>query len=452
MSSIAVSAFSRISAGILLLSLAAHADERIPIDYMIGGPVPAPVVRKLVSTGAPLSVTMVFGGGPWLEASLSSPVTPTEVTITIKPAELAVGSYQGFVNVSAGPINTISYSIALTVTAGGAAAPTLTVFPPSLNLTVAEGESLLPQRINLSSSGEAVEYSLTPISSPPWLDVIGDKLLPDGSEGGRAPGYFFVFLTSKTLPPAVYNGRIVVTAPTAANHTITIPVTLTVTRGSAVPGAATVTKVLPQFVFGGGWYTAIYLGNSGAAAATATTQFFSDEGVALNVPGSGTSTSTVIPARGAAVIEAADIGPLTSGWAKVVIPAGVTGYAVFRQSVSGGQSQEAVVPLSSLGSQNLRMLFDERTFETAGAMLNTFAGSAVVTVSARDHAGVLIGSSTLTLKANAKTALRFRDLPELTLMQGQRGTIEIGSTQTGLAGLGLRFNGGALTSIPVSEP
>ncbi|HEY3444518.1 MAG TPA: hypothetical protein VGK29_27450 [Paludibaculum sp.] len=446
--------YLRISASILLFSLgAARADEIITFNYVVGGTIPQPEVRRIVS-GVPVSITMTASanGGTWLKASLSSNTTPADLTIAIQPDGLLPAEYSGFVNITAGPVNTLAYIVRLNVKPGGTAAPTVTVSPASLELTVDEGDMLLPQRINVSSSGDALDYELTTSSSPNWLDVVGDKLLPNGNEGGRTPGYFFAVLTSKTLAPAVYTGRITVYAGGASNSPVIIPVRLTVLRGQRPPGAATVTRLLPQFVFGGGWYTALYLGNSGTGAATVTTQFFNDDGTALSVPGVGGSVSSVVPAKGSVVLEAQDVGPLTSGWAKVTLPTGVTGFAVFRQSSPGAQAQEAVVPLSNVGATTLRLLFDERSFDTAAAILNSSDGAVTVAVTARDNAGQVIGSATFPLKANGKTAMRLRDLPELTLMQGRQGTIEITSTQAGLAALGLRFNGGALTSIPVTEP
>jgi hypothetical protein len=443
----------RVFASIFLFSVSsARADEIITFNYSTGGAVPAPEIRNIVSTGAPLSISMTAGGGAWLQASLSATVTPATLTIAIKPEGLPIGTHQGFINLTAGPVNTLAYIIRLNVTAGGTAAPAITVSPASLNLMIAEGDALLPQRINVTSSGAPLEYSLTTTSSPSWLDVIGDKLLPNGNVGGQAPGYFFALLTSKTLAPAIYSGRITVTTQGTGNPIVNIPVTLTVVRGSVIPGAATVTKLLPQFVFGGGWYSALYLGNSSTDTARVTANFFTDEGAALNVPGQGSTVTIGIPARGSAMMEAQDLGPLTSGWARVTFPSSVSGYAVFRQSVPGAQAQEAVVPLSATGTPTLRFLFDERAFDTAAAILNPFDGAATITVTARDHAGQLLGSAVVNLKANAKTAMRLRDLPELTAMQGRQGTMEVTSTQAGVAVLGLRFNGGALTSIPVAEP
>jgi len=452
MSSTRLHSYLRVFVSILLFSLgAARADEIINFTYVVGGTIPQPEVRRIAS-GIPVSITMTAGGGAWLKAELSANMTPADLTISIQPQGLAAGEYSGFVNVTAGAVNTLAYIVRLNVKPGGTAAPTVAVSPASLELTVDEGDMLLPQRINVSSSAEALEYELTTSSSPSWLDVVGDKLLPNGNEGGRTPGYFFALLTSKTLAPAVYTGRITVYAAGALNSPVIIPVRLTVLRGQRPPGAATVTRLLPQFVFGGGWYTALYLGNSGTSAATVSTQFFKDDGTVLSLPGVGGSVSSVVPAKGSVVLEAQDIGPLNSGWAKVTLPTGVTGFAVFRQTSPGAPAQEAVVPLSNLGATTLRLLFDERNFDTAVAILNSAGGAVTIAVTARDNEGLVIGSATFPLTANGKTALRLRDLPELTLMQGRQGTVEITSTQAGLAALGLRFNGGALTSLPVTEP
>ena len=124
--------------------------------------------------------------------------------------------------------------------------------------------------------------------------------------------------------------------------------TLAVDSATAV---TTTPKVLSQFVFGGGFYTAIYLHNTGASATPVNVSFFGNDGTPLNVPSlGGTATTANVPAGGVALLEAPNNGALQQGWAKIDLPDGVIGYGVFRQSVAGRADQEAVVPFSDAAS------------------------------------------------------------------------------------------------------
>ena len=105
-------------------------------------------------------------------------------------------------------------------------------------------------------------------------------------------------------------------------------------------------------------------------------KFIADDGTELNVPAAGGSSLTMnLAGRGSATLEAPDAGALVSGWVQAIVPEGVIGYAVFRQSVAGRLAQEAVVPLSGTTTSMTTLLFDlcevvrnvERDAETAVA-------------------------------------------------------------------------------------
>ena len=72
------------------------------------------------------------------------------------------------------------------------------------------------------------------------------------------------------LNPGTYNGTITVTAANATNSPQTIAVTYTVNPIGVGGGA---TRILPQFAFGGGWYTALYFTNTTAVRSRSPSAF-----------------------------------------------------------------------------------------------------------------------------------------------------------------------------------
>ncbi len=210
-------------------------------------------------------------------------------------------------------------------------------------------------------------------------------------------------------------------------------------------------EILPQLAFGGGWYTALYFTNTTTQPVSFTVNFFDNNGNPLNVPAlNGSSVPVNLAARGTALIEAPDGGPVVLvGYVTTALPTGVTGYGVFRQSVPGINAQEAVVPLSGNMATTSTLLFDDTKFVTAFAVVNLSSVANTITVIARDTLGNTIGTGTLPLAANAKTSMDlFQLIPAVT---GTLGSVDFITSTGNLAVLGLRFNNKAFTSIPTSD-
>jgi len=221
---------------------------------------------------------------------------------------------------------------------------------------------------------------------------------------------------------------------------------------STVPSAAPVaSSVLPQFAFGGGWYSALYFTNLTGSPVSFPVNFVGDAGAPLNVPALGGSTTNVnLAAYGTALIEAPNVGSLVQGYAAFTLPAGVFGYGLFRQSVAGQQDQEAVVQLCSTASTANTLTWDETTFVTAVAVVNPSSTAANVTVTLYDESGNTIGTSLISLPPNGKAATTLRSLPGLSGMVGKRGSALFSVSAGSVAVLGLRFDGLAFTSIPTT--
>jgi hypothetical protein len=218
----------------------------------------------------------------------------------------------------------------------------------------------------------------------------------------------------------------------------------------AGPAAAT-TAVLPQFAFGGGWYSAIYFTNSGANPVSFPVNFFADNGNPLPVPGLGSATTVALAPQGTAILEAPNsTNNLSEGYVSAGVPAGVTAYGLFRQTVAGIADQEAVVPLSVITSTTSILTWDDTNYTTAVAILNPSALATTVAVSVFDTSGNPLGASSISLAAQSKTEAVMRTLPGLSAMAGRRGSAVFSVTTGDVAVLGIRFYGSAFTSIPAT--
>jgi hypothetical protein len=223
-------------------------------------------------------------------------------------------------------------------------------------------------------------------------------------------------------------------------------------ENDATGNQPTVQRLLPQLAFGGGWYTALYFTNTNTSTASVTANFTAENGTPLTVPSvGGSSTVLNLAARGTALIEVPNLGSLNQGYVSVNLPAGVTGYGVFRQSVPGIADQEGVVPLSGVSSTTSTLIWDDTNFVTSVAIVNPSAVPTTVSIVVRDATGATIGSSSVALAAKSKTALVLRSLPGLGAMAGNRGSADFTVSAGNVAVLGLRFNGAAFTSIPTAD-
>ncbi|HEU0139657.1 MAG TPA: hypothetical protein VFQ79_08105 [Bryobacteraceae bacterium] len=212
------------------------------------------------------------------------------------------------------------------------------------------------------------------------------------------------------------------------------------------------TKILPQFAFGGGWYSALYLTNTSTNPVYFTVDFVGDNGERLIVPRLGSSSiNASLGRRATAVVEAPNVGPLNQGFVELSLPSAVVGYGLFRQSIIGWADQEAVVPLSRMGTKASTLIWDERNLVTAVAIVNPGSQSNIVTIVGRDSEGGMVGTGILPMGPKTKVTALLRDLPGMGNIVGRSGSAEFVVDQGSIAVLGLRFGGEAFTSIPTAD-
>jgi hypothetical protein len=225
--------------------------------------------------------------------------------------------------------------------------------------------------------------------------------------------------------------------------------------GATVIGTAQpqlIQSILPDFIAGGGWFSAIYFANTTANTVSFPVAFIGDDGNPMTVPSVGGSSTTVTLAPNSSTsIQTTNVGSLIQGYVSVALPAGVTGYGVFDFAGPGVSSQEAVVPLSSASATSSTLVFDDTNFLTAVALVNPSAVATSVNITLRGSGGATLGTSVVALGPKSKVAVILRTLPGLAGIVGNQGTAEFTVSNGNLVVMGIRYNGGAYTSIPTTQ-
>jgi hypothetical protein len=227
--------------------------------------------------------------------------------------------------------------------------------------------------------------------------------------------------------------------------------TTSLSLNAAPPGGSvTHNLAMPQLVYGEGWYTAVYLTNTGSSGATATLDFVDPAGAPLPVTltGGTVTTSQVVslPAGGSTLVEMPDQGAATQGSILLNLPTGVSGYGIFRREPVGTPAQEATVPLASLAATKVTVIFDDTTYLTTIAVLNPSDTDATLTITTRDSTGQPIGPGVQqSLAARNRIAFVLHTL--VSGVSGQRGAVDFSVDKGSVSVLALRANGNAFTSI-----
>jgi len=86
--------------------------------YAAGNPPPAAQTVSVTSVGAPVTFTATAASSGWLSLTQSASTTPATLSVTVNPAELGAGSYNGSIALSGGSGTVqITINVTLTVTA-----------------------------------------------------------------------------------------------------------------------------------------------------------------------------------------------------------------------------------------------------------------------------------------------------------------------------------------------
>jgi uncharacterized protein (TIGR03437 family) len=215
----------------------------LTFQYQTGG-TNTPKTVHVTSTGGQISVTAsatTQSGGNWLSASFANGAattnTPADLTVTINPASLQTGTYQGTVTLtpaSGSPIN-IPVSVTVQITSMVSASPTTLSFTYQAGGTPPSAGSI---QVTGNQSGLGFTATATTQSGVGWLSV--------SPASGTTPATLSVTATPGTLAAGTYTGTVTVAGANGASGSTAVNVTFTVTAplptivriGSAATGAS----------------------------------------------------------------------------------------------------------------------------------------------------------------------------------------------------------------------
>jgi len=209
--------------------------------YELNGSTPAAQSVTAVSTAVapssatgqlPITITWTTTGGGWLAVTPTSTVTGTPFSVSVNPAGLPVGTYNGTITVTPSGAGNGAQNIPVVLTVANDAVPVYT--PQAISFVYEIGKSQpAAQNVSITSStGAALNYSATAASTQcggAWLTLSGNA---SGSVSGNTAGSFSASVTTTGLTSGTCAGTITINVTNAATGAaapgspITIPVTL----------------------------------------------------------------------------------------------------------------------------------------------------------------------------------------------------------------------------------
>jgi uncharacterized protein (TIGR03437 family) len=210
------------------------------------------------------------------------------VSVSVNPSGLAQGTYSGVVTVGSASAASLDVFVTLTVSSGAtiSATPAGLVFNYNIGTTVPPAQAI---SIGSSNPNSGVTFNAS-TSGQLWLSAT----LGSGTLGAATPGSVNVSVNPNGLVAGTYNGAVAITAASATNSPLTVPVTLTVT-GVPPTISATPASLAFNYSVGGSVVPAqtISVGSSNPTSGVSFSASTSGGSWLSASPGSGTTPGSV---------------------------------------------------------------------------------------------------------------------------------------------------------------
>jgi len=200
--------------------------ELLTFKAKAGGAPPASQTITTNSSGAALGYSVsASSDSAWLSVTSSTRTTPSPISVTANPAGLAAGTYTGTVTITSRDASNGPQVVAVAFTVTKANLPTLALVPASLTFVGRlGGVSPASQTVAIRSSGAAIHYNVSAISSGDWLSA---RPLT-----GTTPDSISITANPSGLAAGTYKGSVILTSSDAANDSEDVEVSFTVTAAT----------------------------------------------------------------------------------------------------------------------------------------------------------------------------------------------------------------------------
>jgi trimeric autotransporter adhesin len=278
----------------------------INVTALVGsGPVQQTVSLTSTDPTSQLPFTAIAATNPagltWLSVTPNNGNTPSNLLITINPANLAAGTYTGTITVASSAMNVPAQTIAVTL---NVVSSTATVTPSTgLTFTQSLGAPAPPsQNVQVGGvpTGSTIGVATTTLNGSGWLTATA------------AGNTVSVTANGSSLPQGAYAGVVTVFVPGAANSPLYVPVTLTVGAAptlSVTPTTVNLTAQLGTTINGSATVSVSSTGTNVPFTATFTPT--TGGAFATVSPASGTAPATITIALNPAVVSTLTAGMYT---------------------------------------------------------------------------------------------------------------------------------------------
>ena len=191
------------------------------VNYQLGDPNPNGQIFSLSGTASTFTAT-VSSSGNWLSVNPASGSVPATLSAGISPAGLAAGFYTGTISIVAPGETSQTVTVSLNVLSP----QSLTLSPSSLAFTAFAGAPApATQNITVVCPNSALSFVPVASSAGNWLSVSVPSVIGNNQ--------IVVAVNPAGLVSGAYQGSVSIVGIGACSSTQNVPVTLTVTTGTA---------------------------------------------------------------------------------------------------------------------------------------------------------------------------------------------------------------------------
>jgi uncharacterized protein (TIGR03437 family) len=210
------------------LATIAVAPASLQFAATAGGAPPAAQTIQMTNSGTGTLAWTATASASWLSVTPASGTAPSTLSVSVSPASLTAGTYQGTVQISAGASNSpLSIGVTFTVTQVQAS---LAVAPQVLTFQYAAGGAIPPaQSLTISNAG-AGTLAWTAADADFWISL--------SAQSGTASSTLSVSVNPGNLAPGTYTSNVQIAADGATGSPATVAVTFVV-QGTQAPGVIT---------------------------------------------------------------------------------------------------------------------------------------------------------------------------------------------------------------------